>query len=829
MKKNIVLVLVFTLYHLVSYSQNIVLDNGNLKTVSGKVLDAITNEPIEYAAVSLFEINKKKPANEIVTDKNGAFTIKDIKSGSYFISVNQLGYTKFIKKDIEIKGENTNNLPFIILLEKNINTLQEVSITSKQRIIENKIEKIVYNVDKDVTSQGGVASDALKKIPGVTVDIDGNVELLGNSSVRFLIDGKPSSLFGNSVSDALQAIPNSQIQSIEVINSPSVKYDSSGTGGIINIILKKNKSQGFNGNLNLAAGTRLETGSLNLGYKKNSLSLNAFYNGNAQLKATSPTGMNRVSTNHFDNSTSQLQQSSNGDLNRDSYNTGLGADWAVSEHDNLAATIAIHHLTNRTVGVSDQYFTQFDNLGAILSNSNSLRFSDNLNTVNTLDNSLSYRIKFEKENQELEISYAGTLANNNASYDQYQKYKTDATPFSGAKSLNLGKENEVQFVIDYAHPINKDFLLETGLKTTVQSIISNADVFVLGSTNNYVKDLQQSNSLDYKRKIYAAYLSASFTLFKYLEVKTGIRYEYTKNTATYSSVKEVAIPDYKNPAPSLIISHSFSNNQTLKFSYAYRIERPNYRDLNPFMNLSDPHNITTGNPYLQPEVGQKFQLGYNKSFESGSSINVLLYREAIIPDIKPYVTYYPSLKVGDSIYTDVSVTSRANIDHEIRTGINISTSIIAGKKWNFRSNTLFFNRNFKNSNATPIISNAFCYRLNLNLSYQFNKTLIGEVFGNYNSGTQWQGRQPSVFSYTFAFRKQFLSNKASIGFIAVTPFNKYISQNSEVLVPDVVINSYRKIPYRSFGISFTYKFGKLKFAKQKEEENILYSTPQIEN
>jgi outer membrane receptor for ferrienterochelin and colicin len=335
--------------------------------------------------------------------------------------------------------------------------------------------------------------------------------------------------------------------------------------------------------------------------------------------------------------------------------------------------------------------------------------------------------------------------------------------------------------------------------------------------------------LDYKRNIYAAYLSASFTLFKYLDVKTGMRYEYTKNIANYSNSKGVRIPNYKDPAPSLLISHSFSNNQTLKFSYTYRIERPLYKDLNPFYNLSDPHNITTGNPNLQPEVGQKYQLGYSKTFESGSSINVVLYEEAIVPDIKPYATYYANLKIGDSIYSDVSLTTRANINREIKTGINISTSIIASKKWNFRSNILFFNRNTKNSNTTPIIANAFCYRLNLNLSYQFNKTFIGEVFGNYNSGTQWQGKQPSVFSYTFAFRKQFLNDKASIGFIAVTPLSKYIDQSSKIIVTDVEINSYRKIPYRSFGFSFTYKFGKLKFAKQKEEENILYSTPQIEN
>jgi ferric enterobactin receptor len=830
MKNSIALIIIVTLFQFISYSQNIPLEKENLKTLSGKVVDASTKEPLEFATVSIFEINKKKQTNEITTDKKGSFTIENIKSGSYFITVNLLGYTKFIKKDIEIRSENINNLPLVILLEKNINTLEVVTITSKQHTIENKIDKIVYNLDKDVTSQGGVATDALKKIPGVTVDIDGNVELLGNSSIQFLIDGKPSILFGNSVSDALQSIPNSQIQSIEVITSPTAKYDSSGSGGIINIILKKNKAQGFNGNINLAVGTRLENGSLNLGWKKNNFSLNAFYSGNAQLKAVTPVGMNRFSVNHFDKSKTQLLQEGDVDYNRNSYSTGLGMDWAISGKDNLSATVALQHLASRNTGDTDQYMAKWDSFGTLLSEANSWLISDNQSDVNTLDNSLAYTKKFKKENQELIISYSGSFGKNNTFYDQTQQNNPTSPPFSGANSLNLGNENEVQIGFDYAQPINKDFLLETGYKTIFQSIISNADVFVLEpNTGDYTKDSQQSYASDYKRNIYSGYVATSFSLFKYLDVKAGMRYEYTKSKATYSNVKTVAIPNYSNPAPSLIVSHTFPAKQTLKFTYAYRLERPDFRDLNPFLNLSDPHTITTGNPNLQPEIGHNYQLGYNKVFENGANINVVVYQQINKPDIKPYTTYYPFYEIGGSTYTDVSVSSRANIDHEIKTGLNIALSVPAGKKFNLRSNMLFYNRNIKNSYATPVVTNTFSYRLNLNVSYQFNKGFIGEVFGNYNSSMIWQGKRPSVFSYTMAIRKQFLNNKASLGFITVDPFNKYIIQKTTLIAEDVVAKSYRNIPYRSFGVSFTYKFGKLKFGKQKEEENILYTTPPVEN
>ena len=227
--------------------------------ISAKVLDAVSHEPIEFATITLMNDSTKKVLNGSITNKRGSFDIQNIPSGNYQLVVQFIGYEDYTQK---ISLTNNHIISEILLKKKSVQ-LNDVTVKSTRQIIENKLDKMVYNLEKDITSQGGVATDALKKIPGVTVDIDGNVELLGNPSVKFLIDGKPSAIFGNSIADALQSIPNSQIQSIEVITSPSAKYDATGTGGIINIILKKSKIEGFNGNINFAAGTRLENGSLN--------------------------------------------------------------------------------------------------------------------------------------------------------------------------------------------------------------------------------------------------------------------------------------------------------------------------------------------------------------------------------------------------------------------------------------------------------------------------------------------------------------------------------------------------------------------------------------
>ncbi len=796
--------------------QNTISKNTN--TISGSVIDAATKQPLEFVTITLLNSNKKV-INGTITDKVGAFSVLKVPTGNYSLLIQTIGYLDIIKK-ISLSNNNLTLEP--ILLKNNATDLSAVTVTSKRLAIENKLDKMVFNVDKDISSQGGVATEALKKIPGVTVDIDGNVELLGNPSVKFLIDGKPSAIFGNSVADALQSIPNSQIQSIEVITSPSAKYDATGTGGIINIILKKNKIEGFNGNISLAAGTRLENASINASYKKGNIGVNAYFSGNAQLTSISPNGFDRITATN----TQRLLQESITDVNRNGYKGGMSADWDISKTATISGAFGFNHFGFNNKGVTNQTSISYDASGNQLSNIVTNRNANNTLSVTDFENSIAYRKKFKKQGQELEIAYNGTFGKNTTSYNQQQYYPNNSDAFAGSYSTNPGKENEVNIEVNYAYPLAKATLLETGFKTTFQSIISNADVFTLNAaTSSFSKDNLQSYTSDYRRTIYAGYASANFSLFDALEVKAGARYEYTISKADYTTAHNVAIPNYANLAPSLIIGYKFANQQSIKLAYSYRIERPDFRDLNPFMNLTDPHNITTGNPNLQPEVGNKIEFGYNKNYEGGANINIIAYYQRNSPDIKPYITYYSSYKIGDSTYNDVTLTTRETISSEVRAGVNISGSLPITKKITLRPNIQLFNRHLNNPNTIPAITNAFGFRSNLNISYQYSKTLAAEVFGNYNIGMRWQGKQADVYAYTFALRKQFSNNKASLGLIAVNPFNHYINQKSQQLTPDFTSNIYRNVPYRSFGITFTYKFGKLKVTKTKEVDNFNYVPP----
>jgi outer membrane receptor protein involved in Fe transport len=824
----IILIIGANLLFLYSFGQEINIKATANISIAGKVVDSISKQPIEYAAISLTDISSKKIVNGSISTNKGFFKINNILPGSYSLSIESIGYISYIKKINTAESRLSEIVIAEVLLSKKSGTLQNVTVTGSKQVIENKIDKIVFNVDKDITSQGGMATDALKKIPQVSVDINGNIELLGNPSIRFLINGKPSGMFGNNPAEALQSIPASQIQSIEVITTPGAKYDASGTGGIINIILKKNKVEGLNGNINTAIGTRLENANINISLKKNNIGVNGFFGGNKQLTSNTPITMNRIAVNTGIGS-SNFRQQSNADFERDGYKSGVGLDWNLSKKDILTGSLGYNHFANQTKGNYNQLSIQYDLLGSEISNINSIRVAENKVYVNTIDNELSYKRKFNKENQELEITYAGSYSNNNTYYNQSQQYTIADTSFAGSTSLNQGKENETEVGINYIYPVKENILLETGFKTSIESIISNANVFTLNtSLGTYVKDAMQSFQSDFHRQIYAGYASVSFLFSKMFDVKAGVRYEYTENGATYSNAAKTTIPAYSNTAPSIIVSHSFKNNQNIKFAYSYRIERPDFKDLNPFMNLSDPHNISTGNPNLQPEIGQNYQLSYIKTFEKGATINLVLYLQKNSPDIKPYVRYYPTYKIGDSIFRDVTITTRSNIAAELRPGINLSISAPLNKQLNFRSNIQFYNRHLNNIYDSPAVINGFAIRMNMNVAYQFSHSIAAEIFGNYNSGMKWQGRRPSAFSYTMAVRKQFKNNKGSIGFIAVNPFNKYIDQKTLQEAKGFTTDIFQQLPYRSFGISFTYKFGKLKFTKPKENDNYLY-TPPIEN
>jgi len=791
--------------------------------ISGRILDSVSGKPIDYASIGLLNQDNKE-VNGTTSDDKGFFILENIPYGTYKLAVYYIGYKNSVKSNIEVSKVNSAVILKNIVLVNTQATLQEVTITAKTEIVENKIDKIVYNAANDVTSQGGAAIDVLRKVPQVTVDADGNVELQGNLNVRFLINGKPSSIFGNSLADALASIPASQIKSIEAITSPGAKYDAQGTGGIINIILKDNKIKGINGNVNLTAGTRFENGSLNLAVRNNNFGVNAFFSGNAQLVSRTPTSQDRNSTDTSTKTTTHLVQDGHTDFQRKGYRTGFGFDWSLNKKNNLTGSLSYNNFGNKSIGVinQEQYIQNY--FSATSEDIKGFRNSNNHSSVTSLDWNLSYKKSFKKEGQELTVDYVASNGIPNSGYIQTQSLDGATVPYTGISSSNPGTDKSANISMDYVHPVNDNLLFETGIKTVQQHINSTTDVSFLNTGSDlYESDPLQSYHLKYDMGIYAAYLSSSFKLFNWLSVRAGARYEHTDLKIDFPNTH---IPSYDFIVPSLILSHKFKKEQTVKLSYTRRIERPEYTDLNPFLNFSDPHNISTGNPGLRPEIGDNTELGYSKNLKNGGNISIILAERINSQDIKQITTFYPAYFVKDSAYTNVSVTTRRNVGFEYNTGGILSASVPLTDKLNLRGNFMVFHRYMVTNIYVGNLNMGIRYRLNLNLTYQLPKDLIIEAFGNYNSAAKnIQGMNPQSITYTIAFRKQFWNRNASFGITATNPFNKYIKQVTTISTNDYTSYSARELPYRSFGLSFTYKFGKLEFKKNKEDGNDYLNGP----
>jgi ferric enterobactin receptor len=660
----------------------------------------------------------------------------------------------------------------------------------------------------------------LQKVPMVSVDINGNVELMGNTNIQFLINGKPSTIFGASITDALQSIPASQIKSIEVITNPGAKYDASGTGGIINIILKDNNVQGVNGSVNLSAGTRLENASVNVNAKKGKLGVGVFFSGNESLSSATPSATSRTSYSNTRDTLTDLNQNGLSNFKRSGYRSGFSLTYDISPKDELTAAINFNHFGNNSNGyVDNNQTTSYLPAGGMLDSSsvtnNTSRFSDN-----TVDWSIAYKKTFRQKDQELDLLFNQSNGSNSNDYTTQEYYTNLVAPATGSIGTNPGTDKETDIQVDYTQPITKTFSLETGGKVAIENINNTVNTQTLYG-DVYENNQEQSYLFKYDRRVYAYYLSGNFSLFdSFLEGKAGLRDEYTTSDSYITSTPAIAnplLPSYNTLAPSFVLSHKLSKTQSIKVSYSYRIQRPNYNALNPFYNIADPNNISTGNPNLKPEFGHNFELGYNNQFSNGATVYVAGFYRLTTNDIQSFTTFYDTLSIHGTKYTNVSLAQQANIGQQIDEGANLFASLPAGK-FTFRTNMFLANREVTDPGLPDV--NGLYYRLNLNTSYEFAKDLAAEFFINYRSSQKTiQGTNPGFVFYNFAVRKQLFHRKASIGLTAANPFNQYVDVRTITYGSNFNENALREIPLRSFGISLMYKFGKMQFKKEKQPDD----------
>ena len=623
------------------------LASGN--TINGKVMDIQSNNGVEAASVQLFAVVQNPLTSGVkdsliaamLTKSNGDFSFKNLQLfDSLHVTISAVGYGEYnrvfsfnVPANVSLTASQSlqRDLGNIVLSREN-ERLEAVTIVADRPALRMGIDKKIFDVDKSLTSKGGTAVDIMKNIPSLSVDVDGNVELR-NSAPTIFIDGRPTIL-------TLDQIPSDNIDRIELITNPSAKYDASSTGGIINIILKKNKRSGINGLVSVSGGIPgIFSSNANLNLRQGKL--NFFVSGNYNSSSSESTGKSfrqnkndGVTENYFD-------QRSINDRKREFTSVRFGMDYFLDNRNTI--TISQGFVRGRFSG--DEIQTQqFLNSGKVLERYGD-RTSDGRFQFNRGNSQLIFSHKFPKDGKEINadvnINY-GNVKDNSQILNTF--YLTDGNLYdtpNRVRNEGANDNNQVTAKIDFENPLGEDKKLETGLRSYINNYKSYFNSFSV--ENNQETKLPLSNNYKYKEAVHAAYITYTAKLGS-IGYQAGLRAEYSKFSGTL--IDSARNFGYEYPAqlkniwdalfPSLYLSKKLSETEEVQLNYSRRVRRPDFWQLNPFIDINDPLNIQQGNPELKPEFRNSLEFNYSKTFKNNSNFLGVIYYRNTLGDITRY-------------------------------------------------------------------------------------------------------------------------------------------------------------------------------------------------
>jgi outer membrane receptor protein involved in Fe transport len=767
---------------------------GNVK-ITGTITDSTTSKAVEFATVALTDPATGKTVDGAICDENGKFSISKVTPGKYVITISFIGFdTKSVTVDIDDKKDAELGS---IAISPTAKVLKEVTIEGQRAVIEERVDRTIYNAENDATAKGGDATDVLKRVPMLSVDMDGNVSLRGNQNITVLINNKPSTIVASSAADALKQIPADQIKTVEVITAPSAKYDAEGSAGIINIITKKNNLEGLTLNVDAGVGLRGSNLGLNGNYRKGKMgfSLGGFARANYNIHG------------EFENT--QIVNGTTTTQSADTRNQGLfgnynlGWDYDINPKNFMAASVrfGVRNGENRQDDLS-----RFVN-GSLFSITD-LFSKDQSNNV---DASLTYTHLYTKPQHELSFQGLYSRNNRNNTQENYYLNTSDQSVRDRLKNLNDSYNEEITVQFDYQNPIATNQMFEFGGKNIMRRAVSDFATFnATGSDGSYVRntDAVRTNNLNYDQNVLSGYFSYTLSTKSGYSFKAGSRYEYTTINAYTKTESNIEIPSYGVVVPSVNISKKLKNGKMLKASYNRRIQRPSIRFLNPNKQFnSDTLNYTVGNPSLDPEYTNNFELGYN-TFVKGTTINLSGF-------------YRNTNDAIQSVRTTESnggiVTRYFNIGTENAYGMSIFANIMIGKLMLSGGSDVFYAM-LDNNNPNE------AQRLK-NEGWVAN----GRIFGNYALNKGWglqffsfvrgrqvqlQGTQSGFYMYSLAVRKEFNEKRGSVGVGLENFLQPYITIKNTVESPGIVQMSTNKMYNMSFRINFSYRIGKMTMDQQ---------------
>ena len=773
--------------------------------ISGVIIDSLTNKAVDYATIGLGRVSSSKNTNGALTDAKGAFKIDNVAPGKYKLTVSFMGYkTKVISPVETTPGKPDINLGKIVL-SPSAQALKEVSVTGEVALIENKVDKVVFNAEKDATVSGGNAGDVLRKVPMVSVDQDGNVSLRGSQNVKVLINGKPSGAVASSVADAMKMLPADQIKSVEVITSPSAKYDAEGSAGILNIITKKKEMAGVSGSISGGLGTRQNNGNANLNINKNRLSITGNFGGNLTWPQETAT------RTEFRNEASSNLQNGTTDLRRYGFSSSGNVSYDFNNKNSVSSGIRYHQGGFNTDGSSQN--TRIDNLssGSIINLIN----NDNENRFTGFDWNADYTHKYKKEGHEISLAGQWTHMKAKTDFENFYSVERDRDQLGNNEGIN----DEYTIQADYSLPVSSTVKLELGAKSIARRINSDY-VFDRREGEDFVYNDELSNIYNYDQDVYSGYSVLTFQLKNKWGIQTGARVENTQIKGDASNTTQGLKPfskDYFNLIPSLSISKTIKTN-SFRLSYSKRIQRPSLQYLNPFRNISNNIAHSMGNPDLKPEVSQSIEFNYS-TFIKTSVINASLYFRHTDDIIESFIR--SDIYEGES----VSLTSFQNIGSNNSLGGSFYGQVSPVKGLTVRGNVNLYS--YKPTVSSSFVSAAvnndktyLMYNAFLGGSVTISKGLLAETFAIINAPRRTsQGRNPAFNMWQMSLNKEILNKKGKIGINVVDPFNERKNFSSSFNGANGLTQSSNfSVPFRSVGVNFSWQFGKMNFNPQQSRK-----------
>ncbi|WP_077923183.1 TonB-dependent receptor domain-containing protein [Spirosoma sp. 209] len=772
-------------------------------SVTGSLIDSTTALPVPFATVAVRDAATLIAG--VTTDSAGVFALPNLPLGSYTLTLSSVGY-QARSQSLVLRADQPSVRLSGLRLRSESRTLGEVTVAAQKALIEEKGDRLVYNAEKDISNAGGSAADVLRKVPSLSLDLDGNIQMRGNSNIRVLINGKPSAMMARNLADALKQMPADNIKSVEVITSPGAKYDAEGAAGIINIITKK-ALQGFNGsimaslgNLNRSTNTKLALKTKKIGF---SLSANGYQFRNIrEVQTTRATLLAGQPLNY-------LFQRSTAD------NTGTGGYGELSLDYDPDSTSRINFSANAWGGYYPNNSTQINRLtdpsGAILQNfRNDIRFS---NPYGNSQFDLGYTKTFQKRagvatpaEFTLLTQYSRMPDNYFYDTDRYTLGENEQLSFR-QHSTNYSRNKEYTFQADYTYPFlirtgsdTTQLKLETGLKAIRRDIGSEYRVEEsLDGQLPLVPDPRQSNDFDYNQRIVSGYTALRVETKQKWTLNLGARLERTFIDGNFLTTQTTLTNQYTNLIPSVTISKGLKTH-TLKTSYTQRIQRPQLWFLNPWVNASDPRNLQTGNPYLDPELNHAIELGHSVTTKSNLSVNTAFYWRMTNNAIE-YV------RTVDE--AGIALSKPQNIARRIAYGMNMNLSGQATKTWTLNGGLdvryVDLNSPMLNQRNSGLVGNA-----NISSTYKMPHNYTFQANGNFNSGwVNLQGKGSSFYWYGFALKREMMNKKASLTLGVNNPFNRGVSQRLRQSAPTFESDTRFFFVSRSARLAFEWRFGQM--------------------